>query len=246
MDAPYPRHNLRPRNVAAAERRRQRAYDRAIADLEMREADLLALRHPPAPQPRRTHWTVALINIISAIIIVAVFAAIFWPLVAPYLRSPAPSGAPAVPTMRPVAPPQSAPAAESGSQAPALPAESGSSTPVVSSEGGATGNSALPTAVVNIPAPASVVTLDPAAPLRYAPGSGPAPTAAPAPTVVTTEPMVAGKDFSHNAAQTCVETTRDSDGARVRFCQETIMSVGAMSSVADFLRTGRIVGEVVK
>ena len=238
MDAPYPRHNLRPRNVAAAERRRQRAYDRAIADLEMREADLLALRHP-ADKPRRTHWSVALINIVSAIIIVVVV----WLLLGPYITaSLVPAAAPAVPTMRPVAPPAAAPAAESGSQAPALPVEGNADAPAQPITSGAGGDARMPTAVINIPAPASAVTLDPAAPLRYAPGSGPA---QPAPTVVTTAFMVAGEDFSHNDSQTCVETTRDSDGARVRFCQQEIMTAGAMSSVADYLRTGMIVGEVV-
>lgn len=126
-----------------------------------------------------------------------------------------------------------------GAQAGAVSAESGSDT-----KADASGSSnPLPTAVVNIPQSAEVVTLDPAAPLRYAPGSGPA-TAVP--TVATTPFMVAGKDFSHNDSQTCVETTRDSDGARVRFCQESEMTAGAMSSVADYLRTGMIVGEVVK
>lgn len=237
MDAPYPRHNLRPRNVAAAERRRQRAYDRAIADLEMREADLLALRHP-ADKPRRTHWTVALINIVSAIIIVAVFVAVFWPMLAPYLHSPAPSVAPAVPTMRPqVSAPPAAPVAE---QAPALPVEQPAAPVAVEAP-----VSALPTAAVVIAAPAEVVTVPVDAPLRYAPGSGPAPTAQPAPTVATTPFMIAGEDFSHNDSQTCVETTRQSDGARVRFCQQEIMTAGAMSSVADYLRTGMIEGEVV-
>ena len=56
--------------------------------------------------------------------------------------------------------------------------------------------------------------------------------------------MLAGKDFTYNAEQTCVYTVRGAD--KVQYCQVSEMSMGAMSSVADFLRTGRIPGEVVQ
>ena len=82
-----------------------------------------------------------------------------------------------------------------------------------------------------------------AAPLRFAPGSGAA-AAEIAPTVATTAPMVAGKDFDYNADGTCVELMRG--GQRWRYCQIRPMTVGEMSSMADLLRTGRVVGEVVK
>lgn len=96
---------------------------------------------------------------------------------------------------------------------------------------------------IAVPTPATIVKPDLTKPLNLAPGSI-IPTATIAPTVATTAPMVAGKDFSYNKDGTCVETKRD--GRKVKYCQIRPMNIGEMSSVADYLRTGMIQGEVVE
>lgn len=237
MDIQLPRHSIgastpRTRTEAAAARAARRAYRIALAEAER------ATQQEATPPPRRTSWGWLLVEVASAIAILAVCWLVLGPSIMASL-APAPSVTPAVPTMRPVAPPAAAPAAE---QAPAAPVADAQPAPVAVEAPAPV--SALPTAAVVIAAPAEVVTLDPAAPLRYAPGSGPAPTAAPAPTVATTAFMQIGKDYEANADGTCVRTRRD--GALVEFCQSRPMNIGEMSSVADYLRTGMIVGEKVK
>jgi|GEM_PF-2970171 hypothetical protein len=102
----------------------------------------------------------------------------------------------------------------------------------------------IPTAEIAVPIPAAIVQPDPSKPLRYAPGSI-VPTTAPAPTVAYTAPMVAGKDYGVSSDGRCVITT-NTHGQRVRFCQDAEWTIGAQSSVADYLRTGMITGEEVK
>lgn len=238
MDIQLPRHSIgastpRTRTEAAAARAARRAYRIALAEAER------ATQQEATPPPRRTSWGWLLVEVASAIVILVVCWLVLGPSIMASL-TPAPSVAPAAPTMRPVAPPaQPAPAAE---QAPAAPVAEAQPAPVAVEAPAPV--VALPTAAVVIAAPAEVVTVPDAAPLRYAPGSGPAPTAAPAPTVATTAFMQIGKDYEANADGTCVRTRRD--GALVEFCQQRPMNIGEMSSVADFLRTGRIPGEKVK
>ena len=193
-------------------------------------------QYPPQPMPHRAGPIDWLLLLICVVIGAAVLSSWLGIDVRQYVSAP-----PAVPTVHavvppnaPQAPPQTAPQAV---EAPA-PAQPIDAAPAVDAPAPA---QSVPTAAVIVaPQPAPVVVV-PQAPARIAVESQAAPTAAPAPTVAVTAPMVAGKDFQA-PNKTCVETQRK--GAAVHFEQKQDLTPAEMSSVADYLRTGMIAGEV--
>lgn len=198
--------------------------------------------YAPEPEPPQTPALVKVLLTVfylAATVMVIAVAVAYWPLVRAAVLAPAP--AVEIATQRPVAPqvPAQQPAAPIEMPAVEQPAPAQPAAPVIVEAPAAPIEA--PAAVVAVPTPAAVVV--PVATARIAPESY-APTAAPAPTVATTAFMQIGKDFSTNTDGTCVRTQRD--GSLVEFCQVRPMSIGEMSAVADFLRTGRIAGEVVK
>lgn len=207
---------------------------------------------PPRRQPRRQSRLSTVINWTINLAIVAFIAASFtliWP--AAMARWQGTGDAPVFvtqPSAAPLAAPQAQPRAVASDRDTSAPIEQAPAVdPLTQPQrqvNAPPAAPALPTTEIAVPAPVAVVRPDLTKPLNLAPGSI-VPTAASAPTVVTTAPMVEGRDYSVSADGRCVLVTNNR-GRRVQFCQDAEWTPGAQSSVADYLRTGMIAGEEVK